>query len=351
MSTKNDKSSSALHELAKEIEASLGKEKLEEFYITHSSREFDQFCKQQWGISGYYGSRLLHEYFHIPKKPRSASYSYWLEHMRKTHEELYGGIGYASKELREKSLTTALEKHGSETYNNRDAAAKTRLERYGSSTYNNIEKAVQTSISRYGGVGYASPELCKKSKQTTAMRYGNENYVNVEKRAKSCLARWGKDNYNNRAQMQETCLKRYGVRSYSQTVDFHSKRKKRYMYQDLTFDSSAELAVWIYCKDNNIEIQFSSVCFEYTVDGIRHKYYPDFLIKNCLIEIKGDHFFDGDHMINPFCREEDAVYEAKHQCGLKNGVLFVKYSELSKVFSYIDTTYGKNYLSRFSVRG
>jgi len=47
------------------------------------------------------------------------------------------------------------------------------------------------------------------------------------------------------------------------------------------------LAYVIYCLEHNINIQRCSKYFIYTRDGIEHKYYPDFIVNNEIIEIKG----------------------------------------------------------------
>ena len=48
-------------------------------------------------------------------------------------------------------------------------------------------------------------------------------------------------------------------------------------------------------------------------------------------EIKGDHFFKdknyNNKMICPFDHSQDALYEAKHQCMLKNNVIIITSTE------------------------
>ena len=60
-------------------------------------------------------------------------------------------------------------------------------------------------------------------------------------------------------------------------------------------------------------------------------YQPDFLIDGQLYEVKGDQFFEGDKMINPYDRNQDGLYEAKHQCMLNNGVIILKVEDIKRL--------------------
>lgn len=50
-----------------------------------------------------------------------------------------------------------------------------------------------------------------------------------------------------------------------------------------------ELVYVIYCKENNISIVRNTKFFIYEEDGVFKKYYPDFIINNEFVEIKGFH--------------------------------------------------------------
>lgn len=58
-------------------------------------------------------------------------------------------------------------------------------------------------------------------------------------------------------------------------------------YKGYECDSSYELAFVIYCLDHNIPITRNLQGFEYTFEGLAHKYFPDFIVNNVYIEIKG----------------------------------------------------------------
>lgn len=349
MSTKNDKTPQQLEHIKDLLLKQFTLDELKQFYNSHSTRELESYFREHYNISCYYAEKIFVNILGFEKKTHKSSKTYWLEHMRATHEKKYGGIGFAVKDLAKKSHDTNLNRNGSEYYSNRTKASETKLIKYGDANYNNIEKAISTSKERYGGVGFQSPELNKKSKDTNLARHGSSTYSNTEKQVATCRARWGYDNYNNRTKTQETCFERYGVRSYSQTSDFSHQRRKRYKFNDVSFDSSWELYLWIYCVDHDISIETAKVSFEYIVGEKIYTYHPDFVINNTLVEVKGDHFFENGKLVNPYDRTQDNHYNEKYNCALEHNVLIVKFEDLCDVFNYIDKTYGKNYFRKFVI--
>ena len=94
--------------------------------------------------------------------------------------------------------------------------------------------------------------------------------------------------------MKHTCLQKYGVENYFQTMEFHKEANLKYYFQGERFDSSWELALWIYAKDHGEEIQRCPCVFSYVYKNKHHKYFPDFLYKGELVEIKGNQLLDKD---------------------------------------------------------
>lgn len=72
------------------------------------------------------------------------------------------------------------------------------------------------------------------------------------------------------------------------------KLRKQYKYDNLYFNSSWELAVYIWHADNNIDIVREPCRFEYYIKGSKHYYYPDFKIKDQIIEIKPNYVLTSD---------------------------------------------------------
>ena len=135
-----------------------------------------------------------------------------------------------------------------------------------------------------------------------------------------------------------------------QNTEINSRSKKKYLYDDNFFDSSAEIAFYIWLKDNDIEFTFhpNNMKFSYNFNGKQHTYCPDFLIGNFLYEIKGDHFFEdkdsNKKMINPFDRSKDGLFEAKHKCMIDNNVIILTAKTYEFFISYVNKKYGKSFL-------
>lgn len=286
-----------------------------------------------------------------------------------------------NKDIIEKTKKTNLEKYGTEwqvaSKSTRQKSIKTCMEHYGV-PYNLQAKEIREQIlntcnKKYGGnAPYCCEEVktkgkatfkrhCEdpnflkniniKMKNTLLERYGNENYVNVDKCKETCLKKYGVENpYQSeeiKEKIKQTMLERYGVENYSQTREFHKKRSRKYIYNDLTFDSSYELCFYKYCIDHHINIKQSTDVFNYEYAGIIHKYFPDFKINNTNIEIKGKHFFEDGKMINPYDRSQDKLYEAKHQCMIKNNVKIIV--NCDKYIEYVNTL-DKMFLEKYKFK-
>ena len=92
-------------------------------------------------------------------------------------------------------------------------------------------------------------------------------------------------------------------------------------YKNYWCDSQWELAFVIYCIDHNIKINRCQEAFEYEYNNEKHLYYPDFIVNDQYIEIKG------------YQSKKDL---AKIQYFPKNKTLLVyKYRELKPIFKYV----------------
>lgn len=276
-----------------------------------------------------------------------------------------------------------------------EKAAKTKLEKYGSPTYNNPEKRAMTSSNytaeqkqaiitkrkntcqaRYGvdapmqsadirkhwsdnyfaKTGYRhqgeNPEVQEKIKQTMIKKYGADNCrksdVIKEKIRATKQLLYG--NQNNIEKTKLTNLERYGAECCWANPDIRAKCFTRYVYENINFDSSLELAFYIYHKNkgDNIE-RNNSVFFEYTLNNEVHRCFPDFKIGETLYEIKGDQFMDEKtgKWIDPFASNKHGFYEAKHLCLLQHNVKIIYQKDMRPYLDYIDDYYGKNYLKQF----
>lgn len=121
------------------------------------------------------------------------------------------------------------------------------------------------------------------------------------------------------------------------TAIAEGKLRTRYFYDNTNFDSSWEIIFYIAMKLNNKDIKRCDFKIPYSyIDNITRNYVPDFIINGELYEIKGLHFFENMNpngkMICPFNRNQrtaeensfiDGLYEAKHQCMIKNNVKII----------------------------
>ena len=262
-----------------------------------------------------------------------------LEKMKQTNLEKYGvEYSWQDEKVKEKIKESCLEKYGVE------CASRSELIK---------EKSRQTCLKKYGTInGGCSKEALEKIKNTCLERYGVESSWKIEgvkeKSIKTMNEKYGVDYFTQtkefKEKSQETNKKRYGTKHPPSWT---------YVYQGISFDSSWELALYIWLKDNNVAFEFHpDKHFVYVdKDGVSRKYRPDFKIKDQYVELKGALFFkDKDitkEMICPFNRKHDYIYEAKHQCMIKNGVVIFSNKEMEQYLNYIEEKYGVDYLSQF----
>lgn len=109
-----------------------------------------------------------------------------------------------------------------------------------------------------------------------------------------------------------------------------SGRGKSGWYRGIYCSSSWELAVVIYCLDHDVSISRCSEIRTYKIDGKSFKYYPDFVIRSRIVEVKGYH---------------SPISIAKQS--FNRDILFVFEKDLKDVFSYVKRIYGKDYIKLY----
>ena len=296
----------------------------------------------------------------------------------------------------------------------------TKTERYGNPNWNNRAKSISTyslHCEKDPGFKDSKARKCKASKKE---RYGNENYVNPRKAMHTRMQKNGNVYRTEEQQRQinltfqknhkglnstfqlpgvhEKCIKAfneklgvdnplkspdvkkkivdrwiaiYGTDHPWKNCKIQQKRQKtlierygklncraKYLYNEITFDSSWELAIWIYCKDNGIEIEKATEHYEYFCNGKSHLYFPDFKICGVAVEVKGTQFFAEDGTMTCPYRNKDwtdeeyaevcAVYKAKHQCMIDNNVKIMRFEDVIPMLNYIKCKYGLSYLKQFN---
>ena len=209
-------------------------------------------------------------------------------------------------------------------HNNVEKGMLTKLERYGDSNYNNMSKHMQTRALNSGSIEESYANSLTKGQKTKKELYGDPYYNNPEKNRQTCLAKYGTDN---------SC----------KVPEIQRKSHIRYTYNKHYFDSSWELALWIYAIDHNEEISQANIRFEYVYNNVTYGYFPDFMYKGELIEIKGDHLKNG----NIYDSSQNEKYLLKYKCAIDNGVKFFYYNDIKFALDYVYKTYGKNYMKQF----
>ena len=241
------------------------------------------------------------------------------------------------------------------------------------------QKAYDTTCKRFNSDHpFSSPKMISKYKKGNIEKYGVEwslQSPEVRKKANDkMLELYGTENLFYSKGFQESVKQywknKYGVENPSQVPEIQKKVREiineryngrtpsvRYIYFGITFDSSWELAVWIYCIDHNIPIIREPVRFEYyDINNKCHYYIPDFSISGKLVELKGDQYFSSNRtMIYPYNTKKlsgtwipmtddekkfmNDLYERKHQCGLANGVKFWCIDDVQHYLDYCNMMY------------
>lgn len=149
----------------------------------------------------------------------------------------------------------------------------------------------------------------------------------------------------------KTCLAKYGVINGGASLLAQSKIHRKYYYDNQYFDSSPEIAYYIWLTDNKIQFTYHPAnLITYKYNGIQYSCQPDFIVNGTIVELKGNQFLkiDGTWQ-NPYNHKEDARYEAKHQCLLKHNAIIYYYDDYIKYVDYVKQKYGKYYLEQFRI--
>ena len=234
-----------------------------------------------------------------------------------------------------------------------------------------LNKSKQTNFDRYGYENpMQNPDFKEKARQTCYNHYGTytpmQSSIVMEKAISSFIAHYGTSN-NMKSEIGQLAYKqaffdKYGVYNPMQVSDIRAKCAIKYIYNNKNFDSSSEIAYYIYLVDHSIKFEYQpSKSFEYIYANKKHFYIPDFFLidENQYVELKGPHFFTKNGTM--FCPYRDSdmtdedylhlneLFEAKHQCMLKNNVKIIRTDslEMQKIMNYIAEKYGKDYLKQF----
>lgn len=127
-----------------------------------------------------------------------------------------------------------------------------------------------------------------------------------------------------------------------------SRKKALYVFDNELFDSSWELAFYIYLKNKKISFSYHPDSFiDYKVDGVYHRYFPDFEVEGKLIEIKGNQFLKKDGTWqNPYDHSRDFIAEAKRKILVENKVRIMYYKDMIPYLDFVKQKYGETFIKK-----
>jgi hypothetical protein len=265
----------------------------------------------------------------------------YIEKMKKTNLARYG-VEYNSqtKEWKESIKATSIQKYGVKHFS---CAPEIR------------EKIHNTTLEHYGAIGFASSEIMEKQRATMIEKYnGYHNMVIPELKEQffdALSAKYGGVGYAVPAiyeKQKSTMRTRYGIESSTQMLDSTERRKKKYLYNGIYFDSLPEIQYYQELCNSGIPFEYHpKIRFEYFHDNKKHYYFPDFLVNEQYVELKGSQFFDVSdksnidlndpnlHMINPYNRKYDSLADAKFQCMKKHGIKIIIVNAISNMATFL----------------
>ena len=227
------------------------------------------------------------------------------------------------------------------------------------------DKRIKTCLEKYGGRGPMSdPKVRERSVQSIYKKYGVKNVSQIDfvkkKKEESSLKNYGFKNHLMNPLIKEkiknTCIEKYGEDNVFKTNYFRKISRKKYHIDNLYFDSSWEVAFYIYHRDKNIEINCTPSPIIYFVDDEEHKYFPDFEVDGKIIEIKGDMMVTKNDFVLPHpslirlaekTGELDRLNKInikKNECMKNNNVIILKEDDITHYINYVEENYGKKYL-------
>lgn len=109
-----------------------------------------------------------------------------------------------------------------------------------------------------------------------------------------------------------------------------NKHHKSGKYNNIYFDSSWELAFYVYHKDHNMYIERCKEIRTYIFENKQFKYYPDFITDNGIIEIKG------------YITKRT---EAKHE--QNKDIIVLYHNDIEPYLKYMIEKYGNNFWEVF----
>ena len=236
------------------------------------------------------------------------------------------------------------------------------------------KKKVQTCLEHYGVEHpLQSKKILNKAKKTMKKRYGTE-YSSKSEEIKEKIANTNMERYGNRCSLhgsnqkktEQAFIDKYGVDNPRKSSEIINKMLDTkferygsvnlfhlYKYNEINFDSSWELAFYIYHVDRNHNIKHEPTFFTYKYNNVLCRYYPDFKINGKYYEIKGEQFIkrnsNGKIVDLVYFGESNKKSSAKYKCMKKHNVTIIDGYKIQKYLEYVINKYGEDYLDQFRI--
>lgn len=301
-------------------------------------------CGKEFYDSQKFNSHKGHCDVHLTNKYGS------IEVFREKHQRNHEGVPQKNRENASRKKEEAIKAWVSEEHRC-ECCGKIMIEKFGSGRFcsrscaNSRKLAEEQRAERRANLmNNPNLKLFRKSSEIDeeeAERYNQIRRLgklkiknNYELNPRKCIICGSTIDYqhrNNKTCCKE-CRNRLNLLNNADRNFYNSKKGK---FDGILFDSTYELAFYIYCKDNNIQcIRNTEVCFPYIYEDKTHYYYPDFYIPqiNTYIELKG--------------RKKD-IDEIKIRSAIEHGaqIKLLKEDDLHEVFNFIKNKYNLQYNS------
>jgi hypothetical protein len=220
------------------------------------------------------------------------------------------------------------------------------------------DKWKQTKMELYGNTGaFQNKELQKLAEKNA---HSKEAY---QKREDTCYTNHGTSHHMKNKEIAKKPRESYKEKTgYDHPMrnpeviakiiarDGHLGHVSCYFYNERTFDSSWEIAYYIWLTDHNKQFVYHpNIPLKYIGDdGLDHNCYVDFLVEGKFYEIKGSQFFNEKN--EPFNMYTQKYWWGKFQAFIENNVTILKEEDIKVYLKYVSDKYGKDYIKQFKFK-
>ena len=277
---------------------------------------------------------------HIKQKHKIETKQYYDTYLKQKDE----GICTCGKETKFANINIGYVKHCSLKCAHNDEESKikrrkTNLERYGVeqvlSSYTIKEKCKETCKKLYGNEEiFKTKHFKDEYKKTSLEHFGVEHHTKQFIKKEIVKTTINEKSINEKS-INEKSINEKSIKSIETNHQKLHNRTRYYEYNNIIFDSSWELATYIWHKDHNIDIIREPCTFDYIgLDFKKHTYFPDFQINNQIIEIKGNQYLKENGKLKD---------EAKQLCIDDNNVIIWSYNNVKPYIKYCEDLFNDKY--------